>query len=298
MLEDPACIIFMGLSGAMIPGGMRKVIHDMIEMKLVDVIVSTGANIFHDLFESFGYRHYVGSEGDDDNALRKHRIVRVYDALMDDHEINQVIHLLSKVPEALEEKVVSSRRYLEVLGKGLKDEGSILKTASRCGVPIFVPALSDSSIGIGLTFLHLQKKAPSERLLIDQIQDSFEIAQLKKVASVTGAIYIGGGVPKNYIQQLGPVSELLFQKESGHRYAFQITTDDPKWGGLSGCTFEEAKSWGKIERASSYSAVYMDATVALPLLIGAILQEGKVYRKRKRRRFHWEGDRLKSVQFI
>ena len=298
MLEDPACIIFMGLSGAMIPGGMRKVIHDMIEMKLVDVIVSTGANIFHDLFESFGYRHYVGSEGDDDNALRKHRIVRVYDALMDDHEINQVIHLLSKVPEALEEKVVSSRRYLEVLGKGLKDEGSILKTASRYGVPIFVPALSDSSIGIGLTFLHLQKKAPSERLLIDQIQDSFEIAQLKKIASVTGAIYIGGGVPKNYIQQLGPVSELLFQKESGHRYAFQITTDDPKWGGLSGCTFEEAKSWGKIERASSYSAVYMDATVALPLLIGAILQEGKVYRKRKRRRFHWEGDRLKSVQFI
>jgi deoxyhypusine synthase len=298
MLEDPACIIFMGLSGAMIPGGMRRVIHDMIEMKLVDVIVSTGANIFHDLFESFGYRHYVGSEGDDDNALRKHRIVRVYDALMDDHEINQVIHLLSKVPEALEEKVVSSRRYLEVLGKGLKDEGSILKTASRCGVPIFVPALSDSSIGIGLTFLHLQKKAPSERLLIDQIQDSFEIAQIKKMASVTGAIYIGGGVPKNYIQQLGPVSELLFQKESGHHYAFQITTDDPKWGGLSGCTFEEAKSWGKIERASSYSAVYMDATVALPLLIGAILQEGKVYRKRKRRRFHWEGDRLKSVQFI
>jgi deoxyhypusine synthase len=298
MLEDPACIIFMGLSGAMIPGGMRRVIHDMIEMKLVDVIVSTGANIFHDLFESFGYRHYVGSEGDDDNALRKHRIVRVYDALMDDHEINQVIHLLSKVPEALEEKVVSSRRYLEVLGKGLKDEGSILKTASRCGVPIFVPALSDSSIGIGLTFLHLQKKAPSERLLIDQIQDSFEIAQLKKMASVTGAIYIGGGVPKNYIQQLGPVSELLFQKESGHRYAFQITTDDPKWGGLSGCTFEEAKSWGKIERASSYSAIYMDATVALPLLVGAILQKGKVYRKRKRRRFHWEGDRLKSVQFI
>jgi len=298
MLDDPACIIFIGLSGAMIPGGMRRVIRDMIEMKLIDVVVSTGANIFHDLFESFGYRHYLGSEGGDDNALRKHRIVRVYDALMDDWEINQVIHLLSKIPEELEERVVSSRRYLEVLGRRIKDEGSILRTASRCGVPIFVPALSDSSIGIGLTFLHLQKKAPSERLLIDQIRDSFEIAQLKKMASVTGAIYIGGGVPKNYTQQLGPVSELLFQKESGHQYAFQITTDDPKWGGLSGCTFEEAKSWGKIERGSSYSAVYMDATVALPLLVGAILQEGKVYRKRKRRRFRWEGDRLKSLQFI
>jgi deoxyhypusine synthase len=298
MLGDPTCIIFMGLSGAMIPGGMRKVIRDMIEMKLIDVIVSTGANIFHDLFESSGYRHYVGSEEGDDDALRKHRIVRVYDALMDDQEINQVIHLLSKVPDELKEKVVSSRRYLEVLGRRIKDEGSILKAASRYGVPVFIPALSDSSIGIGLTFLHHQKKAPSEGILIDQIRDSFEIAQLKKMASVTGAIYIGGGVPKNYIQQLGPVSELLFQKESGHRYAFQITTDDPKWGGLSGCTFEEAKSWGKIEKRSSYAAVYMDATVALPLLVGAVLQEGKVYRKRERRRFLWEGDRLKSIQFI
>jgi deoxyhypusine synthase len=298
MLDDPACIIFLGLSGAMIPGGMRRVIRDMIEMKLVDVIVSTGANIFHDLFEGFGYRHYVGSEEGDDDALRKHRIVRVYDALMDDHEINQVIHLLSRIPEELEGNVVSSRRYLEVLGNHITDEGSILKTASRYGVPVFIPALSDSSIGIGLTFLHLQKKVPAEGLLIDQIRDSFEIAQLKKMASVTGAIYIGGGVPKNYIQQLGPVSELLFEKESGHRYAFQITTDDPKWGGLSGCTFEEAKSWGKIEKGSNYAALYMDATVALPLLVGAILQEGKVCRKRKRRRFRWEGDRLKSVKFV
>jgi deoxyhypusine synthase len=298
MLDDPACIIFMGLSGAMIPGGMRRVVRDMIERKLIDVIVSTGANIFHDLFESFGYRHYVGSEEGDDDALRKDRIVRVYDAFMDDYEINRVIHLLSEVPDELKEKVVSSRRYLEVLGRRIKDEGSILKAASRYGVPVFIPALSDSSIGIGLTFLHLQKRAPSEGLLIDQIRDSFEIAQLKKIASATGAIYIGGGVPKNYIQQLGPVSELLFQKESGHRYAFQITTDDPKWGGLSGCTFEEAKSWGKIEKGSSYAAVYMDATVALPLLVGAILQEGKVYRKRKRRRFLWKGDRLKSIQFI
>lgn len=298
MLDDPACIIFLGLSGAMIPGGMRRVIRDMIEMKLVDVIVSTGANMFHDLFEGFGYRHYVGSEEGDDDALRKHRIVRVYDALMDDHEINRVIHFLSRIPEELEEKVVSSRQYLEALGSHIMDEGSILKTASRYGVPVFIPALSDSSIGIGLTFLHLRKKVSSEGLLIDQIRDSFEIAQLKKMAYVTGAIYIGGGVPKNYIQQLGPVSELLFEKESGHRYAFQVTTDDPKWGGLSGCTFEEAKSWGKIDKGSNYAALYMDATVALPLLVGAILQEGKVCRKRKRRRFRWEGDRLKSVQFV
>jgi deoxyhypusine synthase len=298
MLRDPACVIFIGLSGAMIPGGMRRVIRDMIEMKLIDVIVSTGANIFHDIFESFGYRHYVGSEEGDDDALRRNRIVRVYDALMDDHEINRVIHLLSIVPEELEQRVVSSRRYLEVLGSRLKDEASILHTASQYGVPIFVPALSDSSIGIGLTFLHAQKKVTSEGLVIDQIRDSFEIAQLKKMSPVTGAIYIGGGVPKNYIQQLGPVSELLFREKRGHRYAFQVTTDDPKWGGLSGCTFEEAKSWGKIEKESVYAAVYMDATIALPLLVGAILQEGKVCQKRKRRRFIWKGDQLKSIQFV
>jgi deoxyhypusine synthase len=297
MLEDPGCLIFLGLSGAMIPGGMRGVLSDMIRMKLVDVIVSTGANIFHDLFESFGYRHYVGTEEGDDDVLRRHRIVRVYDALMDDHEINQVIHLLSRVPKELKERVVSSRRYLEVLGSRLEDEGSILKAASQYGIPVFVPALSDSSIGIGLTFLHVREKASSDRLIIDQIRDSYEIAQLKKMAPVTGAIYIGGGVPKNYIQQLGPVSELLFRKESGHRYALQITTDDPKWGGLSGCTFEEAKSWGKIEKGSTYAAVYMDATIALPLLVGAVLQGGKVVGKRKRRRFIWKGDKLKSIQF-
>ncbi len=298
MLADPGCIVFLGLSGAMIPGGMRKVIRNMIEMKLVDVIVSTGANIFHDIFESFGYHHYLGSEEGDDDLLRRHRIVRVYDALMDDHEINRVIRLLSEVPGELGERVVSSRRYLEVLGKRIRDEGSILKAASTFGVPIFVPALSDSSIGIGLTFLHARKKTPSEGLLIDQIRDSYEIGQLKKMAWVTGAIYVGGGVPKNYIQQLGPVSELLFKKESGHRYAFQITTDDPKWGGLSGCTFEEAKSWGKIEKGSAYAAVYIDATIALPLLVGALFQEGKVYRRRKRRRFIWKEDRLRSIQFV
>ncbi len=298
MLEDPECVIFLGLSGAMIPGGMRQVIVDMIRMRLVDVIVSTGANIFHDLFESFGYRHYVGSEEGDDEGLRKHRIVRVYDALMDDREINRVIHFLSRVPERLNEKIVSSRRFLEILGGQLEDERSILKTASGCGVPVFVPALSDSSIGIGLTFLHAQKRACQNRLIIDQIRDNYEIAQLKRNAPVTGAIYIGGGVPKNYIQQLGPVSELLFGRESGHRYAFQITTDDPKWGGLSGCTFEEAKSWGKIEKESSYAALYMDATVALPLLVGAVLQEGNIYRRRKRRQFEWEGEDLKRIRFV
>lgn len=298
MLSDPGCIIFLGLSGAMIPGGMRRVIRDMIEMKMVDVLVSTGANIFHDLFESFGFRHYVGSAEGDDDALRRHRIVRVYDALMDDQEINRVIRFLSEIPEEVAEKVVSSRRYLEILGNRIDDDGSILKTASRYGVPVFVPALSDSSIGIGLTFLHARKRNPSEGLIIDQIRDSFEIAQLKRKARTTGAIYIGGGVPKNYIQQLGPVSELLFRRESGHRFAFQVTTDDPKWGGLSGCTFEEAKSWGKIEKESAYAAVYMDATVALPLLVGAIFQEGRVCKRRKRRRFIWEGDRLENIRFV
>jgi deoxyhypusine synthase len=298
MLADPRCLIFLGLSGAMIPGGMRKVIRDMIEMKLVDVVVSTGANIFHDLFEGFGFRHYLGKEVGDDDLLRHHRIVRVYDALMDDQQINRVIHLLSKVPEEMRGRVVSSREYLATLGRQLRDNGSILKVASQCGVPIFVPALCDSSIGIGLTFLHAKTAGPSKKVVIDQIRDNYEIAQLKKMASVTGAVYVGGGVPKNYIQQLGPVSELLFQKESGHRYAFQITTDDPKWGGLSGCTFEEAKSWGKIEKESSYAAVYSDATIALPLLVGAILQEGKVLKKRKRRQLTWEEDQLRSIKFV
>ena len=298
MVADPRCLIFLGLSGAMIPGGMRKVIHDMIEMKLVDVVVSTGANMFHDLFEGFGFRHYVGKETGDDDLLRRHRVVRVYDALMDDQEINRVIHLLSEIPEELGGRVVSSREYLAVLGRHLRDKGSILKVASRYEVPVFIPALSDSSIGIGLTLLHARTRDPLKRVVIDQIRDNYEIAQLKNGVSATGAIYVGGGVPKNYIQQLGPVGELLFRKESGHRYAFQITTDDPKWGGLSGCTFEEAKSWGKIQKDSAYGAVYADATIALPLLVGAVMQEKRILEKRKRRRPIWEGDRLRSIQFV
>ena len=185
MLKDPACVIFLGLSGAMIPGGMRRIVRDMIEMKLIDVIVSTGANVFHDIFESCGYRHYLGSENGDDDLLRRHRVVRVHDALMDDHEINRVIHLLARVPEKLEGRVVSSREYLGVLGGALEDTGSIVRTASQFGVPIFVPALADSSIGIGLTFLHAQEKDSSGGLIIDQIRDSYEIAQLKKKAHAT-----------------------------------------------------------------------------------------------------------------
>jgi deoxyhypusine synthase len=298
MLRDPKCVIFLGLSGAMIPGGMRKVIRDMIDMNLVDVVVSTGANIFHDVFESFGFHHYIGFENGNDDLLRKHRVVRVYDALMDDREINQVIRLLSKVPEELGAGVVSSREYFHALGGRLKDEESILNTCFRRRVPVFVPALADSSLGIGLTFLHSRHTRSDAGLIIDQIRDNYEIAQLKKNARVTGAMYVGGGVPKNYIQQLGPVSELLFRREGAHRYALQITTDDPKWGGLSGCTFEEAKSWGKIGKASTYAAVYMDATIALPLLVGAILQEDNVFRDRKRRSFTWDGETLRSIEFV
>jgi deoxyhypusine synthase len=298
MLDDPRCIVFMGLSGALIPGGMRKILRDLIDLNLVDVIVSTGANMFHDLFEGNGYRHFIGSEAGDDDLLRRHRVVRVYDALMDDGEINKVIRLLSRVPDELEGREVSSREYLNVLGRHVEDEESILATASRKGVPVFVPALCDSSIGIGLTFLHGSRKGTGKRFVLDQIRDNYEIAQIRKLGRVTGAIYVGGGVPKNYIQQLGPVSELLFRKESVHQYAFQLTTDDPKWGGLSGCTFEEAKSWGKIGKTSAYACAYIDATIGLPLLVGAVLQARKDRPPRKQRRFVWEGERLKSIKLV
>jgi len=298
MLADPEGLIFLGLSGAMIPGGMGTVIRGMIEMNLIDVLVSTGANVFHDLFENHGFRHYLGNPGGDDDLLRRHRIVRFYDALMRDHEINQVIRFLSRVPKALKGRTVSTREYLSILGRHRPPRPSILKSAAVHEVPVFVPAISDSSIGIGLTFLHARNQGTPKGVLLDPIRDNYEIAQIKRLASTTGAIYIGGGVPKNYIQQLGPVNELLFGRESSHRYAFQITTDDPKWGGLSGCTFEEAKSWGKIGQQSEYAVAYLDATIALPLLVGALLQGEKKLQKRKRRRLIWEENVLKSIEFV
>ncbi len=298
MLNDRQRVtIFMGLSGAMVPAGMRKVIVDMMEHGLIDVLVSTGANLYHDFAEAHGPAHFVGSQYADDGELLGHSIDRIYDTFADEIKFKKLDSQISKIADSLEPRAYSTREFLAILGSHVDDKDSIVGKASRLGIPVFCPAINDSSIGIGLTEYYARKRKRRGRAVIDVIRDVYEIAQIKEKSKKTGVVFIGGGTPKNYIQQISIVLEVLGttsgDREGGHDYAIQITTDDPKWGGLSGCSFEEAQSWGKIARNATKSTCYIDATIGLPLLAGALLERFK--KRRKPLRLRWDGDELKGL---
>jgi len=280
-------LVFMGLAGAMVPGGLRRVVRDMIKYHVVDVLVSTGANLFHDLAESIGFHHYVQSYNMSDTKLQEMQIDRIYDTYADEEEFQQTDKYVVKFIESLEPRLYSSREFLYLLGAKLKDESSVLGTAAAAGVPIFSPALNDSSIGMALAAYRLRRKA-EESVIIDSIKDNLEILALKRMAKKSAAIYVGGGTPKNFIQQIHPMAVISGVRVRAHDYGIQITTDDPKWGGLSGCTLEESVSWGKLTRDASYDTVYMDATIGLPLLFKAVMEKKDLWYPRKPFEIDWK----------
>ncbi len=279
MLLDDETIIFLGLSGALVPGGMRRIIVDLIRNNFIDVIVSTGANLFHDFFEASGFHHYIGSASAIDSELREAEVDRIYDTFASDEEFGRVEKRIQEIASQLERRIYSSREFLDYLAIEIDDDSSILGEAKKYGVPIFCPALCDSAIGIGLTHLYAESKT-GPKLIIDQIRDNFEILQIKREASNTGVFYLGGGVPKNYIQQLTPMLDVFEIEGEGHRYYLQITTDDPKYGGLSGCTSSEAEAWGRVTSDGYSATVYIDASIRVPLIAGALIQnKEKLMRK-------------------
>ena len=173
---------------------------------------------------------------------------------------------------------------MEGLGRRMPED-TILGSASRAGVPIFVPALSDSSIGIGMVLAWRE----GHRVVVDQIQDVDEISQITEKSTQTGVVFVGGGVPKNFIQQTKVVADLCGRYRGGHNYAIQYTIDPPQFGGLSGCTFSEGVSWGKIAREARMIQVFVDATIALPIAVHALEEGGS--RRRSPPRFAWrDGD--------
>ncbi len=272
MLEDEVTII-MGLAGAMIPAGMRKILSFLVDKRYVDVIVSTGANVFHDICESLGVKHYIGSEYADDVKLFGERIDRIYDVFVSEDDLNRVDFLLANAISDME-GIVSSREFIEILADKLKKfakEESFVFAARERGVPIFCPCIADSSIGIAAAL----SKA---KVVIDTIKDVRELTEIVVKSNKTGVIYIGGGVPKNFIQQAEIVARLAGKDKGGHDYAIQITADSPQWGGLSGATLEESISWGKVSSRSKRADVRLDATVALPIIAHAL-------REYKRKRF-------------
>ncbi len=280
MLEDKEVTIFLGLSGAMVPAGMRRVISYLIRKNYIDVIVSTGANIFHDIHEAVGGKHYLGSAHVDDIALLRHGIDRIYDVFAEEEKFRKSDRLIAEISEELpSDREFSSREFISHLGKRLIERGaaedSIIVSAIESKLPIFIPALGDSSIGIGLMIA----RRKGVNIMINQMKDVDEITKIVEKTEKTGVIYIGGGVPKNFIQQTEVIASILGFRVNGHEYAIQFTTDAPHWGGLSGCTFEEAVSWGKISVTSKKVQVFVDATIALPVVVNA-LEELGIERKR------------------
>jgi len=297
MLTDKARpTIMLGLAGPLIAGGLRKVIRDMIQFKLVDVVVSTGAIIYQDFYQAMGFKHYRGSPDADDAVLREHLIDRIYDTYVDEEKFWQLDCRIAKFADKLEAGKYSSRTFLAELAKlAKKDPNSILGTASQHGVPIFCPALNDSSIGIGLTaHYYYCKKEKREGVTIDSIRDNYELTQIVTKSRKTAAFYVAGGVPKNYIND-SIVMAYIFGKERAHSYALQLTTDSPHWGGLSGSTLNEAKSWGKVGIKAKHQMAFVEPTVSLPLLVAAAMQK-KLYKNRTRLKFKWSGDKLLSIR--
>jgi len=274
---DSKVTICMGLAGAMVPAGMRSIVAYLIENRFIDVLVSTGANLFHDMHESLGGHHYKGTHMADDNELFKHGVDRIYDVFAKETEFRKTDLFIANFADKLEKDTYSSREFLSILGKKLSESGgkkSILTTAYEHGVPIYCPGIADSSIGIGLA---VGRRLGKKRIQIDTIADVEETTDIVMQSKGTGVIYLGGGVPKNFIQQTEVTSSILGVDIGGHEYAIQITTDAPHWGGLSGCTFEEAQSWGKISEKAKKATAFCDVTIGLPIVAHAL-----VNKKRKR----------------
>jgi len=266
MIRDKNCVKFLGLSGALIPAGMRNCIVKMIKNKWVDVIVSTSANITHDIAQAFGEEYIqCNPEKANDLELRKKGIDRIYDMYSPCETMEIMEKNIEKILSEIPDKTYSSFELTKEIGKKIKDKNSIVRNAFENNVKIIIPAFTDSILG-----MQVWMYSQDHKLKIDPFKDlgylinlNFDLSEKGKN---TGVLILGGGVPKNHILQ----SVLMADKP--HRYVIQIATDLPQWGGLSGATLEEAISWGKLDEKSKYCNVYSDVTIALPLILASLLE--------------------------
>jgi deoxyhypusine synthase len=271
MQRDGDCAVILTLAGSLVSAGLKQVIIDMIDHNMIDVIVSTGANIVdQDFFEALGFRHYKGDPFADDAVLRGLSIDRIYDTYIDEDELRVCDDTMALIANAMTPGAYSSREFIMEMGRYIgennHDRNSIVFKAYEKGVPIFVPAFSDCSAGFGL--VHHQWNKPGEQVAIDSVKDFRELTRIKIANDKTGIFMLGGGVPKNFTQDIVVAAEVLgYEEVSMHTYAIQVTVADERDGGLSGSTLKEASSWGKVDTVFE-QMVFSEATIALPLLAG------------------------------
>lgn len=274
MLRDGDCAIILCLAGSLISAGLKKVFADMVRLNMVDCIVSTGANMVdQDFFEALGFRHYIAPDalksGMFDDQLREMHLDRIYDTLISEDDLRICDETVHKITDTLELRPWSSREFIREMGAYLAQEypkaaDSIMLEAYRAGVPIFCPAFSDCSAGFGLV-AHQAARNDGPKVTLDSARDFLELTQLKIASAQTGLVMIGGGVPKNFVQDTVVAADVLGKQVPMHKYAVQITVADVRDGALSSSTLKEASSWGKVDTTYE-QMVYSEATLAMPLL--------------------------------
>ena len=289
MLADKDCSIFLTLAGSTSAGGCMNLYTDLVKNNMIDAIVATGASIIDmDFFEALGFKHYQGSQFQDDTELRKNYIDRIYDTYIDEEELQACDQAICDVANKMEPKSYTSREFIKELGKYLKTnakkKGSLIEAAYDNDVPIFCPAFTDSSAGFGLV-MH-QEQNPDKHLTIDSVREFRELTEIKLQSKQSGLLMIGGGVPKNFVQDTVVCAELLGKKVDMHKYAIQITVADTRDGACSSSTLKEASSWGKVD-VTKEQMVFAEATSVLPLIASDAYH-----------RAHWKNRQKRSFQKI
>ena len=293
MLRDKECGIILCLAGSLVSAGLKRVFVDMIRNRMVDCIVSTGANIVdQDFFEALGYRHYVAEErlkaGMDDATLRDLHIDRIYDTLIDEDELRICDETVKRIADDLPPRAYSSREFIQRMGEYLaenaktKDSDSIIQAAYEEQLPIFCPAFSDCSAGLGIV-AHIHERGSAPKVGFDSAKDFYELTQIKLKNPSTGIFMIGGGVPKNFTQDIVVAADILGHDAPMHKYAIQVSIADVRDGALSGSTLKEASSWGKVD-ITYEQMVFSEATLAVPLIAAYGYHRGN-WRSRKAMQF-------------
>lgn len=276
MLRDKDCNVILCLAGSLVSAGLKKVILDMVNHNMVDAIVSSGAIIVdQDFFEGLGFQHYRGFINADDNQLRELMIDRIYDTFIDEEELRICDNTIKKIADSMKPGVYSSREFIYEMGKYLdknaKNRESFVLAAYKKELPIFCPAFSDCSAGFGLVYHQTEKK--DSHVSIDSVKDFKELTEIKIKSKETGVVMIGGGVPKNFVQDTVVAADILGVDAPMHKYAVQLTVADERDGALSGSTFKEASSWGKVDQTYE-QMVFSEATITFPLLVSYAYHKG------------------------
>jgi deoxyhypusine synthase len=277
MLKDNETTIFLTLAGALVPGGMRKVIVEFMKNNFVDVLITTGAMLTHDLIEAFGYNHYHGSANLNDEELQKKGLNRIYNVLLPNEGYIGLEKSLNEIFGKIKSEDMSTRAFLFELGKRLNDENSILKVAADKNIPIYCPAISDSVLGY-----HIWSHSQLNKIPIDIFKEHKEIVDIAFDSPKKGALICGGGVPKHFVALAMQVTG------KGLDYAIQITMDRPEPGGVSGASLSEAVSWNKVDKEAKKVDVICDITIALPLILASLITRFKNI-KREKKNFEFYG---------